>query len=99
MMELPFKAEMSVLHWCEVAGRFLVIYDYMQFPQNSPARNLVAHSMDGSELWRAESISALSTDAYVNFISKSPLVVGNFAGYDVTIDPETGTVLNMKFTK
>ncbi len=98
-MELPFRTELNVLEWREVAGRFLVIHDYMQYPKDSPARNLVAYSKDGAEVWAAESISTLSTDAYVNFISEAPLIVGNFAGYNVSIDLETGVVLDKRFTK
>ena len=99
MKELPFKTELDVLDWRELAGRFLVIYDYMQFPKNPPARNLFAHAADGTELWRAEPISTESADAYTNFISESPLVVGNFIGFNVTIDPQTGKVVDKVFTK
>ena len=99
MKDLPFKTELTVTHWCRLEDRFLVIHDYMQFPRGAPARNLIAYSDDGAELWRAESISELPNDAYVNFVSETPLVVGNFAGHTVTIDSETGTVLETKFTK
>jgi len=71
----------------------------MEFPENSPAQNLYAYSPSGAELWRADAHTTLSTDGYTNFISEDPLVVGNFAGYNVTIDPENGKILDSQFTK
>ncbi|OVE78134.1 hypothetical protein BVX99_00550 [bacterium F16] len=98
-MELPFKTEKRVLDWCKIGSIYLVIYDYMSFPKDAPARNLFAHSETGDVLWRGEAFSELSTDASVNIISEVPLVVGNFAGYAVTFGLEDGKVLETKFTK
>jgi hypothetical protein len=88
-----------VLDARQVGGRILVLYDYMAFPRGYPSRNLYAHDLSGELLWRADDIGAGAVDGYTNFISEEPLVVGNFAGYDVTIDPETGRVLERVFTK
>lgn len=43
----------SVLEAREIDGKIIVIYDYMEFPKNEPARNLFAYSKSGSEIWRA----------------------------------------------
>lgn len=40
-----------------------------------------------------------ATDAFTNIISELPLQVGNFAGFEVSIDLNTGKVTNTKFTK
>lgn len=93
------KAKYPVIDACEINGQILVVYDYMSFPKNSPARNLFAYDADGNELWRAEDIGLGGTDAYTNVISESRLTVGNFAGYSVTIESNTGQVLSKVFTK
>ncbi|HXX34203.1 MAG TPA: hypothetical protein VEM15_06980 [Thermodesulfobacteriota bacterium] len=98
-MELPFKTEKRVLEWQKIGDKYLVIYDYMAFPKDAPARNLFAYTENGDFLWQAEPFSSMNTDASVNFLSENPLVVGNFAGYDITYDIETGKVLSTKFTK
>ena len=79
--------------------RVLCIFDYMEYPQDSPAANLVAYDMNKNELWAAENPSSSPVDAYVNFITANPLKVWNFACYICTIDPETGKLLDSQFTK
>jgi len=76
----------------------VVIFDYMS-KKTGVFPNLVAYDGRGQHLWTAPNPSNASTDAYVNFISLEPLVVGNFAGYAVTISPRSGDVLGSKFTK
>jgi hypothetical protein len=98
-MNLPFNTEKTVLKWKQVGNKYLVIFDYMEFPSNAPARNLYAFTSQGRQLWIADSISKGNTDAYTNFISEQPLIVGNFAGYNVTINIRTGKVLKTQFTK
>jgi len=89
-----------VLEAYEVGDTVLVIYDYMAFPQLGPCRNLFAYSAKtGLELWRAQDIGQGQVDAYTNFISEAPLVVGNFAGYSCELDIATGQVVNKVFTK
>ena len=53
----------------------------------------------GKKIWRAKDIGRGATDAYTNFLSESPFKVGNFAGYSVTIDTDTGAIINTEFTK
>lgn len=89
-----------VLECREVGDVVIVIYDYMCFRQGEPARNLYAYSAQtGEVLWRAEEGGACSTDAYVNVISESPLVVGNFAGFDCQLDIKTGQVVGKAFSR
>jgi len=77
----------------------IVLYDYMAFPREGPSRNLFAYGSDGSEVWRAEDIGQGRTDGYTNFMSETPLVVGNFSSYTCTIDVATGGVIAKVFTK
>jgi hypothetical protein len=93
------KAVYSVLEAREINKIILVIYDYMEFPKNEPARNLFAYDRLGNELWRAEDIGAGATDAYTGFLSEIPLKVGNFAGFSVSINLEFGSVTHKLFTK
>jgi hypothetical protein len=79
--------------------RILVIHDYMAYPQGRAAANLVAYSPGGEVLWIAENPGAGGADAYVNFVSESPLRVWNFACYVCTIDPESGKLVHAQFTK
>ena len=89
----------KILEYKNIGGVFIVIYDYMDFPKNSPSRNLYAYDSFGRKLWRAKDIGAGATDSYVNLLSEKPLKVGNFAGYSVTIDIENGAVVTTEFTK
>ena len=82
-----------------LVGKIVVIYDYMAFPQDAPARNLFAYDQSGGLIWRAEDIGQGRTDAYVNILSEAPLKVGNFSGFEVELDASTGKVLNKVFTK
>ncbi len=81
----------------------LVIFDYMEFNQNSVARNFHCINQDGSILWVAENPTTQTTDAYVNFMSLdlngNQVVVNNFAGYTCTIDLADGKLLKGGFTK
>jgi len=80
--------------------RVFVVFDYMAYPRNSAALNLVAIDRDGHIVW---TISANPVDspnaAYTNISSVDPLTVGNFAGFSCVVDAETGTLLDSTFTK
>ena len=89
----------TVLDAREIDDKIVVIYDYMEFPENGPARNMFAYSKSGLELWRAADIGMGSTDAYTNIISEFPLQVSNFAGFNVFFDLHTGKVISTEFTK
>jgi hypothetical protein len=79
--------------------RILVIHDYMAYPQGRAAQNFLAYTPDGKILWTAQNPGAGSADAYVNFMSESPLRVWNFACYVCTIDAQSGELLHAQFTK
>jgi hypothetical protein len=93
------KGVHPVLDAREIGERVLVLYDYMAFPRGEPSRNLFAYDLDGNQLWRAEGIGLGAVDGYTSFLSESPLVLGNFAGYSCTIDVSTGKVIDTVFTK
>ncbi|QBY04385.1 hypothetical protein E2K93_08270 [Thalassotalea sp. HSM 43] len=99
IVELPY----SILEAKEFEQCILVIFDYMEFNQNSVARNFHSIKQDGSILWVAENPTTQSTDAYVHFISLDlnghQVVVNNFAGYTCTIDLADGKLLKGEFTK
>lgn len=88
-----------VLDARQIGSVVVVLYDYMEFPAEDPAKNLFAYALNGQLLWRAEDIGQGQTDGYTNIISEEPLVVGNFAGFNCRIDLETGHVLSKEFTK
>ena len=94
------RAEYPVLEIREIGELVVVVYDYMAFPRGQPARNLFAYSTTSGQLaWRADDIGMGATDAYTNILSEQPLVVGNFAGYNCTIDLRSGRVVTKAFTK
>jgi hypothetical protein len=95
-LELPLPILDAVL----VGERIFVIFDYMAYPKDGPAPNLVAYTTSGEKLWTAENLTQGSaTDAFVNFLSEDPLWVGNFMCYDCKVDPRTGKLLDRMFTK
>ena len=92
--------QIRALEAIRLGERVLVIHDYMAYPQGKPVPNLAAYSPNGDRLWTAENLGGLDeSDAYVNFLSAEPLWVWNFACYRCRIDPETGKLLEKKFTK
>ena len=94
------KLSIRVQDAVRLGERVLVIHDYMAYPSEKPAPNLVAYSLSGERLWTAENLGgSVQTDAYVGFLSEEPLWVYNFAGYRCRIDPETGKLLESEFTK
>ena len=99
IIELPY----SILEAKELDQSILVIFDYMEFSQNSVARNFQCINLDGSVLWVAENPTTQSSDAYVNFISidlnGNQVVVNNFASYTCTIDLADGKLLKGVFSK
>lgn len=93
-----FKAEHSVLEKAELSDLVLVIYDYMEYPQNQPCQNLIAYSKNGNRVWVAES-PGNKTSAYYSFSSTSPLVVNSYCSNACSIDISSGKLLNTEFFK
>lgn len=96
---LRIRAAHPVLEAHLVGNSVLVLYDWMAFGRDAPARNLYCYSLTGEELWRAEDIRMGPTDAYTNVIREDPFWVGNFAGCDCRIDLANGKVAEILFTK
>jgi hypothetical protein len=95
-LDLPIR----IMDAVRLGDSILVIHDYMAYPLQKPAPNLVAYSTSGERLWTAENLTQDSaTDAYVNFCSEAPLWVGNFMSFNCRIDPQTGRLLERVFTK
>ena len=61
--------------------------------------NLRAYALGGREVWVAEHPTHGSNDCYTEIHSRSPLIVGNFAGFRCEIEPETGRLVEAVFTK
>jgi hypothetical protein len=81
--------------------RILVIHDYRAYSNTDPAknRNLIAYSTAGQQLWVAENPSKSEADVFLSFVCDSPLQVWNYACFVCTIDPETGRLIDARFTK
>lgn len=93
------RATHTVTHAIQVENRIYVIYDYMEFPQKQPARNLFAYDLCGNELWRAQDIGCGSVDAYTNFIAEKPLTVYNFGCFICIVNEIDGQIVSTHFTK
>ena len=77
-----------------------MVYDYMAYPKNRPALNLVALDSEANLIWTVGDTPIDSPAAsYTCIESTTPLIVGNFAGFHCTIDPQCGDLLESRFTK
>lgn len=93
------NAAHHVLEAVEEAGLVFVIYDYMAFSPQKPARNLWAYNLAGDKLWRAQEGGQGVVDAYTHFVSLTPLTVTNFSGFVCVIDKSSGQLISSSFTK
>ena len=85
-------------------GSIFVIYDYMEFPMDAPARNLVCINEAGKELWVAGNPTNQNNDGYTNInrtVSsiKGCIAANNFAGYLCHVNVLTGELADVQFTK
>jgi hypothetical protein len=80
-------------------GCVLLIYDYMCGPRGRVFYNFEAFDAAGKKLWTAENPGNGPADAYVSFMSDSPLVAWHYACFRCTIDPQSGRLLHTEFTK
>ena len=77
-----------------------LIFDYIDFPKDMQANNLECIDSNGNFKWCAESPLNSPSSAFSNFIEfESKLVVGNFAGFNATINKATGIIESTEFTK
>ena len=74
--------------------RVFVVFDYMSYPRDRAALNLVALDQNAKLIW---TVTEQPTDspiaAYVNIISVAPLTVGNWAAYDCVLDAQSGALI------
>jgi hypothetical protein len=85
------------------AGKRLLIFDYMNFSPDSPAKNLHCYDDNNKLIWIAENPTDQKTDAYYNFsklIEWTNLIIiaNNFAGYECHISVSTGKIIKYKAT-
>ncbi|MBI5684029.1 MAG: hypothetical protein HZC54_03015 [Verrucomicrobia bacterium] len=91
--------ERPILDARRIGDRIVVVFDYMAFPRNAQARNLMAFDLQKKHLWTAEHPTNQTSDTYVKIVSEEPLRACNFASFDCHIDLETGRLLHAEFTK
>ena len=93
-----------------ISGRIIVIYKYWLGPKQAstpwsthdprPFHNVEAFDDAGRKLWTAENPTRRdNVDAYVEFMSEDPLILWNFACARCTIDPTTGKLLKVEWSK
>lgn len=85
--------EFRVLETLQFEDKLLVIYD-----PNGPVQNLYAFDAEGERLWIAE--NRMPRDAYTGFVGDGTLLqAATWDCFCCTLDPETGLILDSKFTK
>jgi hypothetical protein len=82
-----------------IGDRIVVIYDYRSGPRHSAFHNVEAFDDAGRKLWTAELPGTGAANAYVEFMTENPLVIWSFTCFRCTMDPETGKLLDARFTK
>ncbi len=86
-------------------GVVLLIFDYMQYPENKVARNLEGYSESGEQLWVAENPTDTPNEAYTEFLpdddmqpdSTATVQVGDMAGFNCSIDITNGKLINVVY--
>jgi outer membrane protein assembly factor BamB len=80
-------------------GGAVVLLDYMA-RTNRTDSNLVCVDCDGQVVWQASLGSLSSPDAFVSLeLVGDELLANSWAGWCVAIDPTTGDIRGVKFTK
>ena len=93
-------AEYPVKDFAVLADKVILIYDYMSMPKGwGQIKNMKAFNFIGKLLWTAQHPTNQYNDCYINFASKEPLMVNNFAGFECRVNPADGVVLEATFTK
>src|SRR5215469_11047225 len=87
-----------VLDACQIGDKVIIIFDFMSYPRNSQARNMVAFDLKKNEIWTAEHPTNQVSDTYIKFVSEKPLTACNFASFECRIDPENGRLVDAQFT-
>lgn len=94
----------QILDSLQTEEGIFVIFDYMEFSSNEPAKNLVRLDEKGNVVWVADNPTTQSNDAYTNFNRVIPASAGhvaanNFAGYYCEIKASSGELGRVQFTK
>ena len=89
----------KILDAVQINDIVIIIFDYMEYPRQQQARNMEGYSMKKEKIWTAEHPTNQNTDTYINFVSESPLTACNFSSHTCVIDPQSGALLDAKFTK
>ena len=85
-------------------GVVLLILDYDQYPDNRVACNLEGYSINGERLWVAENPTDTPNEAYVEFLADGDVLdntveVSDLAGFRCDVDINTGTLVNVVYSK
>ena len=95
-----WRAPVRVLDSARVGDLVVLVLDWTPLADGRVGqRNLRAYALGGREVWVAEHPTCGSNDCYTEIHSRSPLIVGNFAGFRCEIEPETGRLVEAVFTK
>ena len=86
-------------------GVVLLIFDYMQYPENKVARNLEGFTEAGDQLWVAENPTDTPNEAYTEFLPDDDMqtgeidtvTVGDLAGFSCSIDITNGKLINVVY--
>lgn len=81
-------------------GLIIKLFNWMDYPDQKPARNVEAFDQDGKRIWIIESLTTQSADCYTNIKTDGKtLTAFNFVGYDCVVDPRNGKIISSQFTK
>lgn len=86
-------------------GVVLLIFDYVQYPENKVARNLEGFTETGERLWVAENPTDTPNEAYTEFLPDDDMqagevntvTVGDLAGFSCSIDIANGKLINVVY--
>lgn len=85
-----------------VGETIIVLFKQDAADLEKPFQNLIALDSNGSQMWIAAlpevQIEGIA-DAYLQIVSREPLIVYTWSGYNCTIDIKTGKILKQQFTK
>ena len=86
-------------------GVVLLIFDYLEYPENKVARNLEGYNEEGEHLWIAENPTDTPNEAYTEFLpddemqpgGANTVQVGDIAGFNCSIDITNGKLINVVY--
>lgn len=97
---VEYILDMPIIDAATDGTRVYVVFDYMAFPKDQQAANLVSLDFSARRLWTlAEQPIDHPTAAYTKITRIDPLTVGNFAGFSCVIDCASGKLVESEFMK